>query len=106
MIKKEMIERLICEAFRDMEFGDKYEIGEGYYMVFYDGNDDGEHIIGECGVAVGTLDADGDFDFDGEETGFYLLEDFYDTFDEFFTNGNKILENMAGKIAADFGWEY
>lgn len=97
------IENAICDAFRDMDFSEKYEIGDGYYIVFYDGNDDGEHRIYEYGVAVGKLDEDGDFDFDGEETEYYLLEGFYQTFDEFFTDGRNILSSMAMVIAADFG---
>jgi hypothetical protein len=105
MITKDKIASLICEAFRDMDFSEKYEIGDGYYMVFYDGNDDGADRIYEFGVAVGKLDADGDFDFESDETEYYLLEGFYQTFDEFFTDGDRILDSMAGQIAEYYGWE-
>lgn len=97
------IENAICAAFRDMDYSEKYEIGDGYYMVFYDGNDDGSDRIYNYGVAVGKLDEDGDFDFEGDETEFYLLEGFYQTFDEFFTDGENILSSMAMVIAADYG---
>lgn len=105
MITKDMIASLICEAFRDMDYSEKYEIGDGYYMVFYDGNENGNNYIYEYGVAVGKLDEDGDFDFEGEDTEYYYLEGFYNTFDEFFTDGDRILDSMAGLIAKDYGWE-
>jgi hypothetical protein len=105
MITKEKIASLICEAFRDMDYSEKYEIGEGYYMVFYDGNEGNGNYIFEYGVAVGKLDEDGDFDFDGNDTEYYLLEGFYQTFDEFFTDGDRILDSMAGQIANDYGWQ-
>lgn len=105
MNKKEKIASLICEAFRDMNYSEKYEIGDGYYMVFYDGNENDSNYIFEYGVAVGKLDEDGDFDFEGDETEYYLLESFYMTFDEFFTDGDMILNSMASQIAKDYGWE-
>lgn len=105
MITKEKIASLICEAFRDMNYSEKYEIGDGYYMVFYDGNKNDNNYIFEYGVAVGKLDEDDDLFVDGEETKFYLLEYFYMTFDEFFTDGDRILDSMAGQIAKDYGWE-
>lgn len=100
MITKDKIASLICEAFRDMDDSEKYEIGDGYYMVFEDGD-----TIYDYGVAVGKLDEDGNFDYEGDETEYYILGFFCHTFDELLTDGNRILDSMAGQIAEDYGWE-
>lgn len=100
MITKDMIASLICKAFRDMDDSEKYEIGDGYYMVFEDGD-----TIYDYGVAVGKLDEDGNFDYEGDETEYYLIGGFCHTFDKLLTDGNMILDSMAGLIAEDYGWE-
>ena len=88
-MKKFKITSLICEALRDKDHSKKYEIGNGYYMEFFDGNDDGDNCIYKYGVVVGKLDENGDFD--GEKIEFYLLEFFLDI--------------IAEMIADDFGLE-
>ena len=100
----ENLKSAICEAFRDMEENNYLDLGNGYALTFYDGNEWPYHYIFECGVAVGKLNEDGDIDYNDSETEIYLLENFYQTFDDIFTNGDMILASMANQICKDYGW--
>ena len=93
---KDNIVSLICEAFGDMDETEKYEIGNGYYMVYVSSDN-----VFYCGVAVGKLDEDNDF----VEDEVYLLDSFSESLGDILTSGELIIDSMAQAICEEYDFE-